>query len=240
MQAVHFSTVRNFFAAAVFLCTSLGFATPVFANSAILNPDGTLTYLRTLGGPDSLAYGINDAGQVTGFAKTRDGSQHAFITDPNGVGMTDLGTLGGGASSAYGINDAGQVAGSSITKDGSTHAFITGPNGMGMTDRGTLGGPDSLAYDINDVGQVVGTSTTQDGSVHAFVTGPDGVGMTDLNSLLRVGLPAGGVLGDARDINNHGQVLVGVPSIVPEPETYAMLLVGLALVGFIARLCKTA
>ena len=41
------------------------------------------------------ALGINDAGQVVGSSITAAGAQHAFITGPNGVGMTDLGTLGG-------------------------------------------------------------------------------------------------------------------------------------------------
>jgi hypothetical protein len=34
------------------------------------------------------------------------------------------------------------------------------------------------------------------------------------------------------DLNNHGQILA--IAAIPEPETYAMLLAGLGLVGFIA------
>ena len=64
------------------------------------------------------AYGINDAGQVVGESDTAAGAHHAFITGPNGVGMTDLGTLGGDYSLAYGINDAGQVVGESNTAAG--------------------------------------------------------------------------------------------------------------------------
>ncbi|PTR13654.1 MULTISPECIES: PEP-CTERM sorting domain-containing protein [unclassified Nitrosospira] len=67
---------------------------------------------------------------------------------------------------------------------------------------------------------------------HAFVTGPNGAGMTDLNSL--VSLPANVVLTAATAINNHGQVVVNA-SIVPEPETYALMLAGLGLIGFLTR-----
>jgi probable HAF family extracellular repeat protein len=48
---------------------------------------------------------INDAGQVVGT----NNNNYAFITGPNGKGMTDLGTLGGGWSNAFGINATGQV-----------------------------------------------------------------------------------------------------------------------------------
>ena len=52
-----------------------------------------MTDLGTLGGSYSIAHGINDAGQVVGYSATATGDQHAFITGPNGVGMTDLNLL---------------------------------------------------------------------------------------------------------------------------------------------------
>jgi probable HAF family extracellular repeat protein len=128
---------------------------------------------------------------------------------------------------AFGINTAGQVVGYSDTHTPTgdqRHAFITGPSGMSMIDLGTLRGTYSIAYGINAAGEVVGQAG------HAFVTGPNGVGITDLNSLVSL---SGVTFTKAMDINNHGQVVV-VGSI-PEPQTYALLLAGLGLIGVMAR-----
>ena len=59
------------------------------------------------------ATAVNDAGQVVGHSGLDYGSSHAFITGPNGVGMTDLQPLlaphGVSSSHAVGINNLGQV-----------------------------------------------------------------------------------------------------------------------------------
>ena len=65
--------------------------------------------LGTLGGRDSGATAINNAGQVVGTSYTTAGKQHAFLYSTGT--MIDLGTLGGDASAAYGINNLGQVVG---------------------------------------------------------------------------------------------------------------------------------
>ena len=145
--------------------------------------------------------------------------------------MRELGTLGGDFSYPSALNDAGQVAGSAETAEGVWHAFITGPDGTGMRDLGTLGGGSSGASDFNDAGQIVGGADTTEGIRHAFITGPGGTGMMDFNSL--VDLPVGTVLTEATGINNAGQV-VAIAG-VPEPESYALLLAGLALIATVAR-----
>ncbi|SEA47463.1 PEP-CTERM sorting domain-containing protein [Nitrosospira multiformis] len=55
--------------------------------------------------------------------------------------------------------------------------------------------------------------------------------MVDLNTLLDI--PRGVILTDATGINNNGQgIAIAETSVpIPEPETYALMLVGLSLVG---------
>lgn len=83
-----------------------------------------MTDLGTLGGNQSYATAINDAGQVTGTSYTAAGVEHAFRWE-GGV-MTDLGTLGGGTLSfGVAINGAGQVTGYSATANtGLFHATV--------------------------------------------------------------------------------------------------------------------
>jgi uncharacterized membrane protein len=93
-----------------------------------------------------------------------------------------------------------------------------------MTDLETPGEGWSYATGINDAGQVVGKAA---GGAYSFITGPNGIGMTDLDSLVELPMIPGG-------INNVGQVIAHV-SVIPEPESYALMLAGLILVGLMAR-----
>ncbi|MHC4714151.1 MAG: DUF3466 family protein [Planctomycetota bacterium] len=168
---------------------------------------GGMTDLGTLpGGTESWAYGINDAGQVVGWARTATGEKHAFVwEDVNGNGqsdpeeMKDLGTLPGGTESwAYGINDAGQVVGWARTAAGERRAFLWTPE-EGMADLGTLGGSQSLAYAISDAGQVVGETCAAAAENDAVLLTPE-EGMGDLG-------PRRGTYSRAWAISDAGRVV---------------------------------
>jgi probable HAF family extracellular repeat protein len=118
----------------------------------------TITELGTLGGAESVAYGLNDANQVVGWSHATNSEMHAFVWT-NGS-MADLGTLGGPASVAWAINNAGVVVGESLPKGqtGSTNfrAFVY--QQQQMVPLATLGGTWSVAYDINENGTIAGLS----------------------------------------------------------------------------------
>jgi len=142
----------------------------------------------------SVAYGINDAGQVVGSAWNAEGNQRATIAS-NGS-LTDLGTLNGGNWSAgNAINNGGQVTGESQTPNGG-HAFIT-RNGE-MVDLGAFAWGVSRGYAINDLGQVAGTSHVTNDEKHAFVTAVD-------DHMIDIGLS--GYSSEAFGINNAGQAV---------------------------------
>jgi probable HAF family extracellular repeat protein len=115
-----------------------------------------------LGGSWSVAYAINDAGQMTGTAQTPAGEPafvgHAFLYS-NGQ-MTDLGTLGGLYSLGFGINSSGQVVGQASTDGGFLDAFLYSDGTMtdlnDLVDLSASGlGKLYGAQAINDRGQIL-------------------------------------------------------------------------------------
>lgn len=209
---------------------------------------GTMSDLGTLGGTYSQGFGINDAGQVTGVSSLQgDAVNHAFLTGAKG--LTDLGTLGGAESRGNDVNAAGLVTGTASLADGSSHAFLYG--GGTMKDLGTLASSfDSIGYGINDHGDVTGAAIDSFGVLSGAFLYSKG-SLLDLNSLLDPVSGKGWTLLEGRDINDLGQIVgTGVDAFgrqaaflltpltvtpVPEPSTYALMLLGLAGIGWSAR-----
>jgi probable HAF family extracellular repeat protein len=130
---------------------------------AFLYQNGQTIDLGTLGGSRSAAYGINNNGDVVGWAFTKDESPHAFLYSNNH--MTDLGTLGAPESYAFGINDSDQIVGSTAgVGDAHDQAFLYA-NGT-MNYLSNLGSGDSRAYSINANGQIVGYANGQRGFLY--------------------------------------------------------------------------
>lgn len=218
------------------------------------------TDLETIGSTSSEAHGINDAGQIVGVASDNHGISRAVLW--SATNATYLTTQSNAYSKAFAINSSGQIAGESevggqadvsgihIPGSGLIHATLW--DGAVATDLGTLGGYVSSANGINSFGQVVGSAQTSDGSFRATLW--SGSTAIDLNSFLDASAKASGlVLVSATGINDNGWIVGSAVNVttgygsafllapVTEPETYAMMLAGLGLVGGVARsrMCKS-
>jgi len=159
---------------------------------------------------DSLAWGINNLGQVVGTSGLGavPGS-HAFLWSPS-TGMMDLGApqdpFNVNFSLARDINDAGQVVGLGFTDNPQYSALLWTAPGR-FINLGVLPGfttaSDALA--INQLGHVVGmsgTGITPTDITRAFIWTPN-TGMINLGTL-----PNGSLRSVAYDINDF-DVVVG-------------------------------
>ncbi len=168
----------------------------LWRNGEIMNL-GTLPQatreVREIGFPDSLAFAVNNNGQIVGMSTndTADPNPNIFtdtVGDPEpravlweGNQIRDLGILGGTDSVALLINQQGQVVGQSYTADTSQpapscsggvplnlHGFIW-EDGL-MSDIGTLGGSCAFTYALNNRGQIVGQSALAgDAASHPYL-----------------------------------------------------------------------
>lgn len=180
--------------------------------------------------------GINDSNQIALHNWDGNNISTAFIWSESD-GLRQL-TPDGEKAFTAGINNEGQVIGTL-----NDAPFITGANGGALNFLDITGSEFELTG-VNDVGQIVGQYRGEDDLFHAFFTGPNGQDVTELASL---GILINSGWSDLRlgAINNLGQ-MAGTGTLdgirrpffitpVPEPETYAMMLAGLAALGFMCR-----
>ncbi|GGF35114.1 hypothetical protein GCM10011611_46710 [Aliidongia dinghuensis] len=170
-------------------------------HAAQFAPSATSDLGTVLPDGNSYATGINNRGQVVGYADAVLG-ENGILTHAvryAGGKVIDLGVLPGGSYSyATGINDQGVAVGYATTATGSLHA-VSFANGQ-IADLGVPpGGSSSMALGINNQGQAVGSADFGTGASHAalFANGT----ITDLGTL------PGGANSVATAINNLGQAV---------------------------------
>ena len=175
---------------------------------------GKKTPLPTLGGNNGQALGINNQGQVVGYAENRTVDStcvppqvldfEAVIWGPKTAQVQQLPPLPGDTvTAASGINDHGRVVGvSGVCSDPTSHGVIW--ENRVVTDLGNLGGVlNTIPWAINFDGQVVGQSDLAgDTTLHAFLWNKRN-GMRDLGTL------PGDSASLAFGTNNNGQVVGG-------------------------------
>ena len=158
---------------------------------------GKMTLLPNLpGGNNANAFGINNRGQLVGFAENGVSDAtcqkatpfqvtrfQAVIWSPTGEiqQLSPLTSMGDTVAYAFGINDSGQVVGSSGTcatqglppvSVAGLHAVLWEKDGTPVY-LGTLGDgkntTSDIAGNINRLGEVAGTSQLPDGTIHSFL-----------------------------------------------------------------------
>jgi probable HAF family extracellular repeat protein len=173
----------------------------VTAGPAIAQTSYVVEDLGVLAGDSSsIAWAINENGDVVGWSTGPVGTRAFVYTDANGM-MALPGLPAKPKTIARDINDAGVIVGSANAGGTDLGHAVLWSDGS-VQDLGTLGtGYFSEAWGLNNLGQVVGWSYTDFGSgltgVHGFLY-TQAEGMVDLTPESDTG--------SARDINDAGQV----------------------------------
>lgn len=174
-------------------------ASATTAQSTPVEPQYELFDVGTLGGSSSMGLGMNELGDVVGWAETGSG-MHAFLWQ-DGL-IVDLGTLGGRYSEARDVNSAMQIVGIAKDENEQQRAFYAYNGEM---------------FDLNDL------------LIHPVVSSPPGVSVPDsypvlveANAINENGvIVAVGMAG--MDGLVHSYLVVPVQTFAPAPPSFTYI-----------------
>jgi probable HAF family extracellular repeat protein len=228
-------------------------------NSGFLYSGGVYTTINAPGATSTIPFGINNSGQVVGYYSGPGITTSGFLYSGGVFSKINI-VAPPGPTWAYGINDMGQVVGTYGNSFFPNQGFLT--NGTTVTSLNVPGAISTAALGTNNAGEVIGISGSgvgpsqsflYDGSNYTTLSVPGALSTyaTDINNLGVVLIQSD--LGDylfsegnytkvlpnrfeAFGINDLGQIVGRVEGGIPEPSTWAMLLIGFAGLVLLRRL----
>jgi uncharacterized membrane protein len=181
-----------------------------FSNYGVLNAHGVISPIDASGNSISVS-GFNNLGQLAGTLSDSAGCCEAFI-DTNGA-FTKFEGPNAVFTNAGGINDWGQVVGEYFDDQNNGYGYLY-TNGRFTAIQDPNASPEmggTQANNINDLGEIVGWYFDAQGDIHSFLATPN-LGLFALATAAPLADP------------------------VPEPSTWAMMLLGFAGLGWLAHL----
>ena len=222
--------------------TTVGFYVMGGVTNGFANTSGTFTTVDDPGFAFTQLLGINGSGTTAAGYWTHDATgatgQLAGIvtggpgfTSPTFIGINHL-LPANVNSQATGVNDDGWVVGFYQPTSTTFTGFL---DKSGVVSSITFpGSVDTQALGVNDLGWIVGDYTLSNGNMFGFV---------DRGGVFSEIDPFGSTAVTANGINDHGQIVgfytaangntIGFETTVPEPSTWAMMLLGFVGLGFL-------
>ncbi len=200
---------------------------------------GTFTTVDRGGTVFNQALGINDSNVTVGYDSATDpaGMTGQTAYSQSGGVFTDINALLplNSNSQAVGINNAGNIVGFYMPTATTSVGFLDVANAITTLD--PFSSTFTQALGINNSGEIVGFYTDASDVQHGYIDNggvftsfdPPGSVSTTINGINA----EGDLVGFFTDANDNVIGFVAVPN-VPEPSTWAMMLLGFATLGFAA------
>jgi hypothetical protein len=171
-------------------------------------------------------------GQIAGFVTGAPGFTSPIFTGINNLLVAKFGPNFN--SQATGVNDGGWIVGFYQPTSTTFNGFLDESGVISAITAPFAGTTSTQALGVNDLGWIVGDYTLADGDMFGFL---------DRGGVFTTIDPFGSTAVTANGINDLGQVVgfytdangntIGFETTIPEPSTWAMMLLGFAGIGFL-------